>query len=151
MNKSSQLIKILATGLYIGYLPIAPATLASILSVIIWFFLIHYKAFYVILSIILFITGIIVSNELSKTMGKDPRPIVIDEYASLLLPLYFTPIRILPLIITFVLFRLFDVLKPFPLRRLEKLPGGLGIMLDDLGAAIYTTIMIIIVSIFVKL
>ena len=69
---------------------------------------------------------------------------MIDEYASLLLPLYFTPKRILPLAITFVVFRIFDIVKPPPLKNLEKMPRGWGVMFDDLGAAVYTTVVIII-------
>jgi phosphatidylglycerophosphatase A len=83
--------------------------------------------------------------------GKDPRQIVIDEYATFLIPLYFTPKRLVPLIMTFILFRLFDIIKPPPLRRLEKVNAGWGIMLYDLGASVYTTIIIIIVFILFKL
>jgi phosphatidylglycerophosphatase A len=89
-----------------------------------------------------------ISQNLTKDWGKDPRQIVIDEYATLLLPLYFTPKRIVPLIITFLLFRFFDIVKPPPLRKLETIPGGWGIMLDDLGAAVYTTIVILIIAHF---
>lgn len=85
------------------------------------------------------------SNDLSKVWGKDPRQIVIDEYACLLIPLYFTPHRIFPLLITFVLFRVFDILKPFPINKLENLKGGWGIMLDDLGAAAYTLIIMLMI------
>ena len=69
---------------------------------------------------------------------------VIDEYSSFLLPLYFIPRLPLFLILAFVIFRLFDILKPPPLRILEHLRGGWGIMLDDLGAAVYTTGIILI-------
>ncbi len=92
----------------------------------------------------LFIIGVIVSGDLEKRWGKDPRRVVIDEYACILLPLYFTPHRILPLAITFVLFRIFDILKPPPVKQMEKLAGSWGIMLDDLMAAVYTTIIILV-------
>jgi len=87
---------------------------------------------------------VIVSGDLEKNWGKDPRRVVIDEYTCILLPLYFTPLRIVPLAITFVLFRVFDILKPPPLKYIEKLGGGWGIMLDDLMAAVYTTIIILV-------
>jgi phosphatidylglycerophosphatase A len=89
-------------------------------------------------------TGITVSCDLSRVWGKDPHQIVIDEYASLLIPLYFTPRRIIPLIITVIVFRVFDILKPPPIKQLEKLPSGWGIMSDDLGAAVLTAVVIII-------
>lgn len=93
----------------------------------------------------LFAVGVVLSKEFIATWGKDPRQIVIDEYATLLLPLYFTPRRFVPLIMTFALFRFFDIIKPPPLRRLENVPGGWGVMLDDLGAALYTTCILLII------
>jgi len=137
--------KILATGIFIGYIPIAPATFSCIISIIIWYFLLVYPIIYIVLTIGLILLGIAFSNDLSKIWGKDPRQIVIDEYACLLIPLYFTPHRILPLVITFVLFRIFDILKPFPLNKLEDLKEGWGIMFDDLGAAVYTTIILLVI------
>jgi phosphatidylglycerophosphatase A len=151
MSKLAPLIKkIFATGCYIGYLPLAPATFACGLSIPAWYFLGPHKAVYIALAFVLFFWGLIASNDLSQTMGKDPRPIVVDEYACFLLPLYFTPRHVLPLAVSFVLFRFFDVVKPYPLRRLEKLPGGWGIMLDDLGAAVYTTVIVIFLKIILK-
>ena len=97
-----------------------------------------------IFTAVLFVLGVFVSDSLEKEWGKDPRRIVIDEYASILLPLYFTPIKLMPLGITFLLFRFFDIVKPPPVRNMEKLKGGWGIMLDDLLAAIYTTMVIMI-------
>lgn len=135
-----------------GYLPVAPATFACIISIAIWYFLLFYKVIYIAVAVILFVLGVVLSKELTTLWGKDPRQIVIDEYSTLLLPLYFTPKRIIPLVVTFALFRIFDILKPPPLRRLEKLSGGWGIMLDDLGAALYTTIVVlIIIAIGIKL
>lgn len=139
-----------ATGFLTGYIPFAPATFACLISVVIWYFLLSFKIIYFIIGVGLFIAGIFLSGQLSKTMGKDPRQIVIDEYACLLLPLFFTPPKIVPLAITFALFRLFDIVKPPPLRQLEELPGGWGIMLDDLGAAVYTMVVIIVLQALVK-
>jgi phosphatidylglycerophosphatase A len=91
---------------------------------------------------------VFISQDLTKGWGKDPRQIVIDEYATLLLPLYFTPKRIIPLVVTFLFFRFFDITKPPPLRKLEAIQGGWGIMLDDFGAAIYTTVVILLITQF---
>ncbi|MCK4673812.1 phosphatidylglycerophosphatase A [candidate division WOR-3 bacterium] len=143
--------KILATGFFLGYIRIAPATFSCLISIVIWYFLFPYKLVYILVVIILFFTGVKVSNDLTKIWGKDPHKIVIDEYACLLIPLYFIPQRILPLAITFVLFRIFDIIKPWPIRKLEDFPGGWGVMLDDLGAAIYTTVVILIIMALVKL
>jgi phosphatidylglycerophosphatase A len=137
--------------LYLGYIPVAPATFSCVISIIIWYFLIPYKIVYVIVAIVLFVLGVMISEDLTRLWGEDPHRIVIDEYACLLLPLYFTPQKIIPLAITFICFRVFDILKPPPLRNLEKLPGGWGVMLDDLGAALYTTIVIIMVNLIIQL
>jgi phosphatidylglycerophosphatase A len=141
---TKRLKELIATGFYIGYLPIAPATFSCFISVVIWYFLIPLKAVYVVFAVVLFIVGTTVSNDLAKEWGKDPRRIVVDEYASLLLPLFFTPVRILPLVATFLLFRIFDIVKPPPVRNAERMSGGWGIMMDDLLAAVYTTIIIFV-------
>jgi phosphatidylglycerophosphatase A len=100
---------------------------------------------YIIVGVALFFIGIFIADRLSKIWGDDPRMVVIDEFATFLLPLYFTPKRFFPLAVSFILFRLFDIIKPPPIRRLEKLPGGWGIMLDDLLAAVFTTVIIIFI------
>ncbi|MCK4941414.1 phosphatidylglycerophosphatase A [candidate division WOR-3 bacterium] len=125
-------------------MPVAPATFSCVISIAIWYVLLPLKAVYVIIAVSLFIVGIFVSDSLAKEWGKDPRRIVVDEYASILLPFFFTPMRLLPLVTTFLLFRFFDIVKPPPVRNAEKLKGGWGIMLDDLLAAVYTTIVIFV-------
>jgi phosphatidylglycerophosphatase A len=122
---------------------VAPATFSCLISVIIWYFLLPFQLLYGIVAILLCAVGILVSDDLEKSWGKDPRRIVVDEYSSLLLPLFFTPARLVPLVVTFLLFRFFDIVKPPPVRNMEKLKGGWGIMLDDLLAAMYTTIVIL--------
>ncbi len=141
----------LITGFGLGYMPVAPATFGCLLSVIIWYFFVNFPILYITIFVNLFLWGLLICNEFVSEWGRDPRKIVIDEYACLLLPLFFVPKRILPLLITFVIFRLLDILKPPPLKKFESLPGSLGIMLDDLGAAIYTTVVVIIAFVIFKL
>jgi len=134
------------TGLGTGYIPIAPATFSCLISILLWFFLIDFPLIYWAVFVNLFIWGLLISQEFVKEWGKDPRRIVVDEYATFLLPLYFIPKKILPLFFAFVLFRVLDVIKPPPLRQLEKLSGAWGIMFDDLGAGLYTTIIVLILQ-----
>lgn len=116
------------------------------ISVGLWYALKPFPLLYILLTLTLLIAGVVLAHDLSARWGKDPREIVIDEYSTFLIPLYFTPPRLIPLAIAFVVFRLFDIIKPPPLRSLEQVHGGWGIMLDDLGAAVYTTVVILIVT-----
>lgn len=122
----------------------APGTFSCAVSIILWYFILPFRIVYIAIAALLFMLGISVSDSLAREWGKDPRRIVVDEYASMLLPLYFTPRAILPLAVVFLLFRFFDIVKPPPIRMLERLKGGWGIMLDDLLAAVYTTAIVLL-------
>ena len=79
--------------------------------------------------------GVWTAGEAEKMLGsKDASAIVIDEIVGMLTTYFTVPVVVLPLLVGFMFFRLFDILKPFP--QLERLPGGWGVMLDDLGAGI---------------
>ena len=81
------------------------------------------------------VLGVWVAGEAERLFGiKDAAPIVIDEIAGMLLTYYAVPMALLPLLVGFVCFRFFDILKPLP--QLEQLPGGWGIMFDDLFAGL---------------
>jgi len=85
---------------------------------------------------------------LEKKWGKDPSRIVVDEVVGMSFSLIFLPKTYLIWGTAFLIFRFFDIVKPYPLKKFEKLKGGWGIMIDDLGAGIYTSIF---VNIFVRL
>jgi phosphatidylglycerophosphatase A len=74
--------------------------------------------------------------------GIDPGPVVIDEVVGMLITLAFLPVGWIGAVVGFVLFRVFDVIKPFPARRFEALHGGLGVMADDAMAAIYANLVL---------
>jgi phosphatidylglycerophosphatase A len=78
--------------------------------------------------------------------NEDPGEVVIDEVAGLLLTLFLLPATAFNLCLGFVLFRLFDILKPYPIRRLEKIGGGAGIVLDDLLAGVYGNVLLRLVA-----
>jgi phosphatidylglycerophosphatase A len=87
--------------------------------------------------------GIPAATRFARAVGaKDPQQVVIDEVAGTLLTVAFAPVAWKPLLAGFVLFRAFDILKPWPIRRLEKLPEGTGIVVDDLGAGVYASIVL---------
>jgi phosphatidylglycerophosphatase A len=131
--------RIVASFFGLGFFPVAPGTLTSLAIVLLYKYLIHVLAlpYLLLIFLLLCVLGVLAaaaySSELKKT---DPRQVVIDEAAGqFLVFLSITPDWTL-LVIGFLLFRLFDILKPFPIRRLERLPGGWGIMADDIAAAL---------------
>jgi phosphatidylglycerophosphatase A len=131
--------KILATFFGIGLFPVVPGTLASAVAVLAFRIALHGLAWplYLLLLAFLFFAGAAASAAHAAELGRpDPGRIVVDEVCGQLLALAFLPAAWAPLAISFVLFRFFDILKPWPIRRLEKLPGGWGIMADDIGAGL---------------
>ncbi|MBI4697763.1 MAG: phosphatidylglycerophosphatase A [Nitrospirae bacterium] len=134
-------LKHIATLGFIGYMPVAPGTWGTALAFLL---AISLRPDDLTLSMILlpsFLLGIMASHNAEKILGKDSPRIVIDEFCGYLLSIAFVPKSIAYLIAGFVLFRIFDVMKPFPIRRIEqRVPGGAGIMLDDIMAAVYANI-----------
>ena len=128
-----------------GYFPIGQGTLTSFLVVLMYKFFLYrlHWTYYLLLILVVFILGVVSSSIHSSALKKkDPHEIVIDEVAGQLLVLF----RLNPtwplLLISFFLFRLFDIAKPFPIRQLEKFPRGWGIMTDDIMAAVYSGILV---------
>jgi len=131
-----------ATFFNIGRLPIAPGTWASLVTTVLVYFIKPYWQAPIYLQIaaivFVFLFGIPAASAAEKHFNKkDPRPCVIDEVAGQMVSLLLVPHTISFYIAGFLLFRLFDILKPFPVRNAEKIPGGFGIMLDDIVAGIY--------------
>jgi len=132
-------IKMISSGLYVGYVPFAPGTFGSLLGVLIYLLLIDYPIVFKIVTFFLFTLGFLICTKAEEVYGqKDCQKIVIDETASMCLVLIFTKPGWLNIAIAFLLFRLFDILKLPPAKRIENLPGSIGIMLDDAIAAIYS-------------
>lgn len=135
----------LATGFGIGWLPLAPATWASLVVAV----FLYYSARLDIGTFAGVIGGVIVvgiwaAGEAEKTLGHDASAIVIDEVAGMLIAVWAIPLGTRPwavLGIAFVLFRIIDVWKPFPIRQSQRLPGGLGVMVDDILAAALTNLL----------
>ncbi len=138
-------ILIISTGIGIGYLPLAPGTFGSLLAIPIYILLRFNSSFIYGLFLIIFISfSIFISDHAQKYFIKeDDQRIVIDEIAGLLCTFLFLERTFFSILIGFILFRIFDILKPFPIRRLEKrFKGGLGIVLDDIIAGVYANIVI---------
>ncbi len=142
-----KLILAISSGLGTGYSPFAPGTAGSLLGLAIAFpFTLHGGDIggpvYVILSAAIFLAGVLAAGEAEKIHGeKDSGKIVVDEVAGMLITLYLLPATWTYLIAGFFAFRFFDIVKPFPARRIDqRMHGGLGVMLDDVVAGIYANI-----------
>jgi phosphatidylglycerophosphatase A len=138
----------------VGYLPLIPGTFGSVLGVVIFLLLNQIATALVIVSILaVTFAGIWAASRTEELSGrKDPGKVVVDEVAGqmiALLPLTVFALTPLAVMISFVLFRFFDIVKPYPAGRLEALKGGFGIMCDDLVAGAYGAIVTsVIITIF---
>ena len=131
----------LATSLGIGYVPYAPGTFGSAAGLLLWWFLPHSFAIQLAAIVIVFAIGSWSGNVAEHHFGaSDPPPVVIDEVMGMWITLLLNPVGWQGAVIAFLLFRLFDVIKPYPADRLEHLHGGLGVMADDGMAAVYANI-----------
>ena len=142
----------IATGCYSGYLPKAPGTWGSLVGLLL-FFLLHTLSLEIYLAVIagIFVIGTFAAGEAEKIMDhKDPGLVVIDEIVGMLITIIAVPATPLAMVLGFLLFRIFDILKPFPVNFFDqRFHGGLGIMLDDVMAGIYSLIILQVLFRFV--
>jgi len=140
------IVKLIATGLGLGYSPVIPGTIGSLLGVAIFLvmkYLCHSLVCPVFIIVILFFIGVMTGTETEKLVGKkDPHLIVIDEVVGAIIFLYMVPFKLLYIITGFVIFRILDIVKPPPAWQSQRLSGGLGIMVDDLIVGLYTGLII---------
>lgn len=130
----------IATGGYLGYFPLAPGTAGSLIGILIYWATNLTPLTSSIFIFLLFTLGIYVSDEAEKIFKRrDPPQIIVDEIVGAFLSVFLLPRRIGYIIGGFLLFRFIDIVKPYPIKRLEeRFKGGVGVMLDDVVAAIYT-------------
>ena len=135
--------KMLGSGFFTGYITIVPGTFGSLAALLIYIIPGFEKPVIIIPAIVVFFAyGIYVGNKFDKVYGKDPRQCTIDEVVGMWISLLFLPKRIIVSLIAFIVWRAFDIIKPSPARNLEKLEGGLGIMIDDVVAGFYSLIVL---------
>jgi len=145
---------LLATGFGVGYSPVAPGTLGTLVAIPIYYFLSDIPSpLYEITLIGFFFLSVWISEKAEIFfVKKDDQRIVIDEIVGFLITMLWIPKTTRFIIIGFILFRFFDILKPFPIRRLEKgLKGGYGVVLDDVVAGVYANIILQIISYYFTL
>ena len=155
--------ELIATGFYSGYIPWASGTFGSIVGLLLYYLIPGFASPFVLGSAILIglVLGAITSarvadvkgDELSKSAqlakatfqpgdvhAPDPSIVVIDEIVGMWISVFLLPQTIVAMVAAFVIFRVLDIVKPFPARQLERLPNGWGIMLDDVVAGVYANI-----------
>lgn len=139
----TRLAVFVATVGYSGYFPVAPGTVGSAAGLL-CYALARWTGSPVAeagLIVGLFAVGVWAGTTAERYFGGiDPGPIVIDEVVGMLITLAFIPVGWVAALIGFVLFRIFDVIKPYPAGRFERLHGGLGVMADDAMAAVYANL-----------
>jgi phosphatidylglycerophosphatase A len=131
----------LATCLGLGYVPFAPGTFGSAAGLLVWAVLPQSAAAHGVAIVLIFAAGVWSAGIAEQHFrGTDPGPVVIDEVMGMLVTLFMVPVGWPGAAAGFLLFRIFDVIKPPPANRLEHLRGGMGVMADDFMAAVYANI-----------
>lgn len=148
---TDRLALIWGTGFGTGYSPVVSGTVGTLVGIPFYLFL-HQVTFvfcgraaglalYLTVTALLFLAGVAAANRLERRFRKkDPSQVVADEVVGYLVAACAIDPSLASVILTFVLFRIFDIIKPFPARRSERLPGGWGIMIDDLWAGLYANL-----------
>jgi phosphatidylglycerophosphatase A len=131
----------LATSGGVGYIPFAPGTFGSLAGLLLWWLLPGSLPVQLTVIVVIFIVGSWSGSEAERHFAStDPGPVVIDEVLGMLVTLLFNPVGWGGAILGFLLFRASDIIKPYPANKLEQLHGGVGVMADDLMAAIYANL-----------
>jgi phosphatidylglycerophosphatase A len=133
----------LSTFFYVGYAPVAPGTVGSAAGLVVYALVAWTGSSVVEVAtiVVLFALGVWAATITERYFGGiDPGPVVLDEVVGMLITLAFIPVGWSGAMVGFFLFRVMDVVKPFPAGRFERLHGGLGVMADDAMAALYANL-----------
>lgn len=136
----------IATGAYTGFVPVAPGTAGSVVGLVLAWLVLGWANAHVWIAAAVFTAafalGCLIAGRAEAIFGEhDSSHIVLDEVMGMLATMFLNPLDWVHLVVGFVLFRLFDIVKLFPASVIDsRMPGGLGVMLDDLAAAVYANI-----------
>lgn len=149
---ADRLAAIVGTGLYSGYFPVFPGTVGSAAGVVLYLILVKAGVLaagsplgWAATLVIVYAAGVAAAHRCEKLYGHDAKPIVIDEIWGMLISLVYLPVAWKWILAAFLLFRIFDIVKPPPARSAERVGGGLGIMLDDGVAGLYALVVLHVV------
>ena len=131
--------RFVATFFYLGKLPFAPGSWGSLGALLLWLLLPVAFSIHLSVIVILFVLGVYSSNKMAKYLDDDdPSEVVIDEVVGMGISLFMLPHSFGLYLLAFILFRIFDIVKPWFIYRIQNLSGGWGIMLDDVLAGLFT-------------
>ncbi|MDR3646526.1 MAG: phosphatidylglycerophosphatase A [Candidatus Babeliales bacterium] len=140
--KANKLVLNFLTLGFIGYLP-APGTMATLFTLpFIYLFYLTGSINYFIITLCLTLLAYLSINFINKFLKHDPAEVVIDEFIGCLFTFIAIKVTLKTLLLGFILFRIFDITKPFGIKRIEKLPGAAGILLDDIAAGLLSNILL---------
>lgn len=136
--KKNSLIKIIVTFFYAGEFPFAPGTVGSFVGLLLFLTVFDRPWLAGVIFMTICVLGFLLGNSAEKIFcKKDPSEVVIDEVAGIFIVFFMIPLDWVVIVVGFILYRILDIFKPFPAKRLERLKGGYGIMLDDILCGIY--------------
>ena len=142
--------KLIASIFGIGYIKGGGTVAAAVTCGLIWLLWTNNvsSSIFIIIGIAVTLLGVYVGNKVEPYWGKDSYRVVIDEVAGMWITLFFIPPTLSLLILGFILFRFFDILKPLYIRRMEAFKGGWGVMADDVLAGIYANVVLQLIVYF---
>ena len=141
-------VRLISTFFYAGYVPKTPGTAGSACGLLLFLIVGHSLPATLITLLVLTVAALLVIKDAEEIFGqKDSRRIVIDEVIGMMIALLFIPMRPVFVILAFVLFRVFDIAKPFGIRRIEKMDSPWGVVLDDVLAAVYANLLVQLIAI----
>lgn len=142
------LVKLLASGFGTGFSPLAPGTVGSALAAVIIYFCVGWwnPPVALAVSIVLYFLGVACCSAAEKDWGHDSSRMVIDEMAGMFLSVSLLRVELKTLTVAFLIFRLFDIVKPAPASQAENLPSGWGVMTDDTVAGAYTLALMLVLA-----
>jgi len=139
-------ITFLGTGFGVGWTPLAPGTMGTLVGVVLYLVfsrILPHPLSYAIMIVVFTVLGVWISEKCeSYSKEKDSAVIVIDEINGFLITMFALPFSFRFILLGFILFRVFDILKPFKIERVQRLPGGWGIMADDVVAGVLANIVL---------
>lgn len=152
MQMKRFLVTILGSFFYTGFFPVAPASFASLIWLVVWLYVpgAHWMTHWVAIAVLL-PAAVVISGIMEKYYGEDASCIVIDEVVGMQITLLLSPVTLGAGLAGFVLFRIFDIAKPFPAGRSQKLPGGVGVVIDDVIAGLYSLAVMTLLGHFTEL